>query len=90
MIWCEISPKPPKTTRRVVFVYSYIHQQDYYRTNLDFCLRKILTYRLEYAIIHKVENGHFDIECVAQYPQNTLKIPSKYPQNTLKIPSKYP
>ena len=39
--------------------------------NLRCCLRGILTCRLEYAIIHQVENGHFDIECVAQYPQNT-------------------
>ena len=34
-------------------------------------MRKILTCRLEYAKIHKVKNGHFGIECVAQYPQNT-------------------
>ncbi|MCD6391936.1 MAG: hypothetical protein J7M40_00345, partial [Planctomycetes bacterium] len=37
---------------------------------LEICLREILICRLEYAIIHKVENGYFDIERVAQYAQN--------------------
>jgi len=32
-----------------------------------------LTCRLEYATIYQVENGHFDIECVAQYAQNTCE-----------------
>ena len=34
-------------------------------------MRKMLVCRLEDAIIHQVENGYFDIECVAQYHQNT-------------------
>jgi hypothetical protein len=41
-------------------------------------LRKILICHLEYAIIHQVENGHFDIECVAQYAQNTRERLLKY------------
>ena len=36
-------------------------------------MRKILIYRLDYAIIHQVENRRFDIECVAQYHQNTCE-----------------
>jgi len=36
-----------------------------------FCLRKMLIFHLEDAIKYQVENGRFDIECVAQYPQNT-------------------
>ena len=49
----------------------YICRQDYYRTSLEIFLRKIVICRLEYAITHQVENGHFDIECVAQYARNT-------------------
>ena len=37
--------------------------------------------RLEYAIIHQAENGHFDIECVAQYAQNTRE---RLPKNLQK------
>jgi hypothetical protein len=49
----------------------YVCQQDYYRKISEMCLREILSYHFEYAMIHKVENGHFDIKCVAQYAQNT-------------------
>lgn len=34
-------------------------------------MKRILIFRLEGAIIHQVKNGSFDIECVAQYHQNT-------------------
>jgi hypothetical protein len=33
-------------------------------------LRKVWTCRLDGFIIYRIEIGHFDIECVAQYPQN--------------------
>lgn len=61
---------------------------------MEFCLRKILTYRLEYAIKYQVENGHFDIGCVAQYHQNTrerlhyLIIDDKMKQTLEKIVNK--
>jgi arylsulfatase A-like enzyme len=42
----------------------------------------MLTCRLEYAIIHQVENGRFDIECVAQYTQNTReRLPKFFDSN---------
>ena len=30
-----------------------------------------MTYRLEYAKIYRVKKGCFDIECIAQYAQNS-------------------
>lgn len=38
---------------------------------MNFYLKKILASRLESATILGDKNGHFDIGCVAQHPQNT-------------------
>ena len=58
----------------------HICQHDCYRTNLELCLRQILTYHLEYAIIHQKHRGLYLIESkigilTLSALLNTLKIP---------------